>query len=229
MAEMAADGPASGEIPMDAGRAGSPGNRLFAALLPVLMLDTVLVIIVVVAAMNWPPPPPLFVIAGLVLAMGVFYMVRVLPRKMRRVQAMREGRAATYAVRLPRGDWVWSVSGFGDRGVSEIRVATFGAAGDVYPDASDPDAHAWCLDASTGAPIEPTRRATGRAEDQAGWAFEPDGSSDPQLFVTIDGGAPDAAGSWVVRIGVVHEDDDAPERLVIQRLTPVEAEGLRPA
>lgn len=228
MTEMTADGPGSGEIPMDAGAMSSPNSRIFAALLPLLMLDAVLVIVVVVAIMNWPPPGPLWVIAGIVVFMGVFYMVRVLPRKMRRVRAQREGRAATYAVRLPRGDWVWSISGFGSGGVESIRVAAIGGAGGVYTEGNDPEPNAWCLDAVTGSPIEPTRTAQGRAEDQSGWAYEPSGSSDPQLFLTIDRARAHSDGVWAVRIGVVRADGSAPERLLIQRLSPSEAQGLRP-
>ncbi len=62
-----------------------------------------------------------------------------------------------------------------------------------------------------------------------GWAFEPAEDTDPQLFLTIDRAGHDADGAWVARIGVACAERAAPGRLLVQRLSPGEAEGLRPA
>jgi hypothetical protein len=229
--ELTADGPGSCELPGEPSGAGALRRQWIGLLVPMLAMDAFVVVVVLAIVRQGPGtvPPIAWAMLAFAITVGVLFMVRVMPRRYRRILAESQGRAGTYRVRLARGDWVWSISGFGAEQLESIGVSTVGASGEPYVDVSGPDAAAWCLDLVTGQRIEPASAVQGRAEDQAGWRFNPTAGSDPQLFLTIDRADPKTTGFWNASITVIRSDGPAPETLLVQRLTPGEAEGLRPA
>lgn len=228
--QLSPDGPDTVEIQREPDDRDRARRAWLGVLLPLLMIDLFVIasVLAIVHRGASNTPVILWVFLAGSIAMAVLYCVAVIPKKARRMRAAQEGRVGSWRLKLPRGDWVWSVSGFGAHGVESILVRTADASGQIEPEVSGPDAAAWCLDASTGEPIAPAGSVRGREEDQSGWRFEPGRNADAQLFLTIDRAQGVRPGSWSVRIDATYTGTKPPPGLVVQRLSAGEARGLRP-
>lgn len=229
--EMTDDGPGSSEIIRIKAGTKAIQRKWISLLLPMILISAFILLVLYAILQQGvaSAPPVAWVMLSFSVFIGAFFVARILPRRLKQINAKNEGRAGSYPVRLARGDHVWLISGFGEHRITTIGVTTMDASGKTNPKISDPDAAAWCLDAATGKGITPSRTVGGRVEDQSSWVFNPDETSRPQLFLTIDCAAPDTPGAWNARITVTCSGGPAPDRLEIQRLTPAEAYGLRPA
>ncbi len=228
--QLSPDGPDTVEIQREPDDRDRARRAWLGVLLPLMMIDLFVVasVLAIVHRGASNTPVILWVFLAGSIAMAVLYCVAVIPKKARRIRAAQEGRVGSWRLRLPRGDWVWSVSGFGAHGVESILVRTADASGQIEPEVSGPDAAAWCLDASSGGPIAPVGSVRGREEDQSGWRFEPGPHADAQLFLTIDRAHGAHPGWWSVRIDATYTGSKPPPSLVVQRLSSGEARGLRP-